>query len=215
LNDNLAPVANTSQPPIITAPDNALKLTEKELSRAEGLYWNPVADNVRRVYIKDGKLMYLRAAGNESELVPVGPNRFLMVGVRSYTEIEFKYAKNGAPSEMTFYEKDRKPLVQDRKPLVQKYVRSANYTPEELTQLAGRYFSPELNATFTIKTQGDKLVIHTGNWGDFLLTARFFDSFANTDEMGTILFTRNSKHALNGFTLRSGKVRSLQFDKVK
>jgi len=50
-----------------------------------------------------------------------------------------------------------------------------------------------------------------GNWGDFLLSARFFDSFSNPEEMGSIVFTRDRKNRISGFVMRSGKIRNLTF----
>jgi hypothetical protein len=82
------PAASQRSP--MAAPANAPKLSENELSSVAGLFWNPSTDNLRRLYVKDGRLMYLRAPGNVSELAPLGGNRFLMLGVRNRTEIVFK-----------------------------------------------------------------------------------------------------------------------------
>ena len=171
-----------------------------------GLYWNPVADNVRRVYVKDGKLMYFRAAGNESELAPLGGNRFLMLGVRNRTEINFQSRRPGAPLQMIVSEAGRKPVIQE-------FVKPAAYAPRQLSEFAGKYYSPELDTTYTINPQGDKLLFHTGNWGDFLLSPRFVDSFANQEEMGSLMFTRD-RNRVSGFVIRSGKVRNLRFNKI-
>jgi hypothetical protein len=72
-----------------------------------------------------------------------------------------------------------------------------------------------MDATYKIVPQGDKLLIRTGNWGDFLLSPRFIDSFANQEEMGSVMFTRDARKRVSGFVMRSGKVRNLRFDKVK
>lgn len=203
----LKPAAASQGGPAI-APTDAVKLSENELSAVAGLYWNPAADNVRRVYVKDGKLMYFRAPGNESELAPLGGNRFLMLGVRNRTEIEFKSPRPGAPSQMIVSEPGRKPLVQE-------FVKPASYTPQQLAEFAGEYYSPELDTTYTITPQDDKLLFRTGNWGDFLLSPRFADSFANPEEMGSLIFTRGNKKRVSGFVIRSGKVRNLRFSKIR
>jgi CubicO group peptidase (beta-lactamase class C family) len=197
-----------SQGEPITAPADGIKLSEKELSRVTGLYWNPVADTVRRVYMKDGKVMYFRAPGNESELAPLDRNRFLMLGVRNRVEISFQPSHPGEPAQMIFSEAGRKPSIQE-------LVKPASYTPQQLFEFAGEYFSPEVDATYKIVPQGDKLLIRTGNWGDFLLSPRFIDSFANQEEMGSVMFTRDARKRVSGFVMRSGKVRNLRFDKVK
>ncbi len=190
------------------APSDGVKLSEKELSAVAGLYWNPAADSVRRVYVKDGKLMYFRAPGNESELAPVGGKRFLMLGVRNRIEIEFKSPRPGAPLQMILSEAGRKPLVQE-------LTAPASYTQRQLAEFAGEYYSPELDTTYTITPQGDRLLFSTGNWGNFLLSPRFADSFANPEEMGSLIFTRDNKKRVSGFVIRSGKVRNLRFGKTR
>jgi hypothetical protein len=206
LADQLAPVV--TQPSPMVAPQDVAKLTEKELSSVAGLYWNPANDTVRRVYVKEGKLMYFRSTGNESELAPLAANRFLMLGVRTRVEITFKSPRAGAPLQMFFSESGGKPSVYDP-------VKPASYSPKQLVEFAGRYYSPELNTTYSISPKDDKLLFQTGNWGDFLLAPRFVDSFANPTEMGSIIFTRDSKKRVSGFVIRSGKVKNLSFTKIK
>ncbi|HEV2707482.1 MAG TPA: serine hydrolase domain-containing protein [Pyrinomonadaceae bacterium] len=200
--------ATASRSDTTLAPPQTVKLSEQELSRVAGLYWNPVADTVRRVYLKEGKLMYFRAPGNESELAPLGDNRFLMLGARNRVEISFKSPRPGAPLQMFFSEAGSRPSVQETVP-------PASYEPRQLNEFAGTYYSPELDTTYTLTPDKDRLLLRTGNWGDFLLSPRFVDSFANPQEMGSIVFTRDEKKRVSGFVIRSGKVRNLRFDKTR
>ena len=73
-----------------------------------GLYWNPANDTVRRVYVKDGKLMYQRAHGNESELAPLGGGRSLISGCATGSSCRLSRPP-GAPLQLTFAEAGRKP----------------------------------------------------------------------------------------------------------
>jgi len=200
------PAAAQGEPAV--APADAVKVSEKELAAVAGLYWNPTTDVVRRVYVKDGRLMYLRSPGNESELAPLGANRFVMLGVRNKVEVSFQPPRPGAPLQMLFAEGDRKPAVSE-------FVKAASYTPKQLDEFAGEYYSPELGVTYRMEARGDKLLFRTGNWGEFLLSPRFADSFANPEEMGSLLFTRDRKGRVGGFVVRSGKVRNLRFDKIR
>lgn len=199
--------ADSPNNPITAVPD-AVTLSAKELSSVAGLYWNPVNDNIRRVYVKDGKLMFARLPGSESALAPLGANRFQMLGVRNKIEIVFQSPRPNAPLQMML-------TVDGGKPSVHEPVVPASYKPQQLTEFAGVYHSSELNTTFSINTQGDKLLLRTGNWGDFSLAARFNESFANLEEFGSIMFTRDRRHKVTGFVLRSGKVKNLRFDKTR
>ena len=208
LADRFEPQAAGGQVPPAAAPEGKVELSEKELSGVAGLYWNPATDAVRRVYVKDGKLWYQRAPGNESELAPLGGGRFLMLGQRNRVELSFRAPRPGATPELTFSEPGRRPSVQQS-------VKPAAYGPQDLGEFAGSYYSAELGTTYTITPRGDKLLFRTGNWGDFLLAPRFADSFANPEEMGSLLFTRDRRNRVRGFVVRSGKVKNLPFDKVK
>lgn len=192
----------------VAVPSDAVKVSENELAGLAGLYWNPLNDTVRRVYVKEGKLIYSRAPGNESELAPLGDNRFLMLGVRNRVELTFKSPGAGAAPQLFFTEAGRTTSIQEP-------VKAASYRPEQLAEFVGEYYSPELNTTYSITIKEGKLLLRTGNWGDFLLTARFLDSFANPEEMGSIMFIRGPKNRIQGFSIRSGKVRNLRFSKIK
>ncbi|HLL75378.1 MAG TPA: serine hydrolase domain-containing protein [Pyrinomonadaceae bacterium] len=207
LADQLKQTAAAQGEPAVAPPD-AVKVPESELSKVAGLYWNPAADTVRRVYVKDGRLMYFRAPGNESELAPLGGNRFLMLGARGRVELTFKSPRAGEPFRLFFTEAGGKPSVHEP-------VRPASYGPPQLAEFAGEYHSPELDTTYRISPKDDKLLFRTGNWGDFLLSPRFADSFANPQEMGSIIFTRDRRGRVSGFVIRSGKVRNMRFDKVR
>lgn len=208
LADKLGPQPPGGQGAPPSVPEGTVKLSEKELSGVAGLYWNPANDAVRRVYVKDGKLLYQRAPGNESELAPLGGGRFLMLGLRSRVELSFQSPRPGAPLRLTFSEAGAKPSVQES-------VKPAAYRPQDLNEFAGSYYSAELDTTYTLTPRGDKLLFRTGNWGDFLLSPRFADSFANPEEMGSLLFTRDRGKRVKGFVIRSGKVKNLPFNKVK
>jgi CubicO group peptidase (beta-lactamase class C family) len=197
-----------SQDSQTVAPPNTVKLSEAELSRVVGLYWNPVVDAVRRVYVKDGNLMYFRAPGNESVLAPLGGNRFLMLGVKNRVEVTFQSSQPGVPLRMFFAETGGKPSVWEP-------VEPASYKPQQLAEYAGEYYSSELDTTYRITPRDDGLLFRTGNWGDFLLSPRFVDSFANPQEMGSLMFSRDPKNHVNGFVIRSGKVKNLRFNKIK
>jgi CubicO group peptidase (beta-lactamase class C family) len=206
LADHFTAAAGNPNNPINAVP-NAVSISAAEMSNVAGLYWNPATDNLRRMYVKDGQLMFARLPGSESALAPLGANRFQMLGVRNRIEIVFKSSRPNAPRQMLL-------TVDGGKPSVHEPVVPASYTPRQLNEFAGAYHSPELNSTFSIATQGDKLLLRTGNWGEFALTARFHDSFANPEEFGSIMFTRGRRNIVTGFVLRSGKVKNLRFDKT-
>jgi CubicO group peptidase (beta-lactamase class C family) len=205
LADQFKPAAaNTGAAPAL--PENPIKLSSEALSRWAGVYWSPANDLVRSVNVKEGKLIYSRIPGNESELVPLDESHFLMAGVRNRVEITFK--ASGTRKQMIFLETGGKPLIFEA-------VATPAYSPKQLAEFGGRYICPELDTTYMLTPKENQLLFQTGNWGDFLLSPRFADSFANPPEMGSLIFTRDARKRVSGFVVRSGKVRNLRCDKMR
>ena len=188
-------------------PDaKVIQLPEKELSAVAGSYFNFANSNFRRLYVKDGKLIYSRGS-SESELAPLGNNRFLMLGVPDRIEINFKSPQPGAPLQM-FTAVDGKVFI------VHDSVKPASYTPQQLGEFAGSYYNSEIDATYTLALRDDKLVLQRKNVDDVTpLVVQFADAFSAVGT-GSIRFTRDAKQQVTGFSLSTGRVRKLRFDKT-
>jgi len=177
---------------------------ESELQPVAGSYFNAAGNNFRRLYVKDGKLIYSRGS-SDSELAPLGDNRFLMLGVPDRVEISFKPPRPGAPLQMLTSANGGKPIVHER-------VEPASYTPEQLAQFAGTYFSEEIDATYTVSLAGDKLVLRRKNVDDAPLQLLFADTFLSVGS-GTLNFKRDPQNHVTGFVVNTGRVRNLRFTK--
>ena len=183
-----------------------IQVPEKELAAVAGSYFNFTNNNFRRLYVKNGKLFYSRGS-SESELAPLGNNRFLMLGVPDRIEISFKSPRLGAPLQMFTAANGKVFIVHDS-------VEPASYTPQQLKEFTGTYYSGEIDGTYTLALQDDKLVLRRKNVeGDTSLVVQFADGFSAVGT-GSIRFTRNGKHHVSGFLLSTGRVRKLRFDKT-
>src|SRR6185436_10607764 len=118
------------------------QVPEEELTAVAGSYFNFASNNFRRIYVKNGKLFYSRG-GSESELAPLGNNRFLMLGVPDRIEITFKSPRPGAPLQM-FTAANGKVFI------VHESVKPATYTSQQLAEFTGTYHSDEIEASYTI-----------------------------------------------------------------
>jgi CubicO group peptidase (beta-lactamase class C family) len=182
-----------------------ISLPEKELTAVTGSYFNSASNNFRRLYVKNGKLIYSRGS-SESELAPLGNNRFLMLGVPDRVEISFKSPRPGNPLQMFTSANGGKPFIHER-------VEPASYTSEELAQFAGTYHSEEIDATYTIFFQDNKLVLRRKNVDDAPLQLLFANTFSSVGS-GTLSFTRNNQNHISGFSVSTGRVRKLRFNKM-
>jgi CubicO group peptidase (beta-lactamase class C family) len=204
------------------AEAKAAEVSERELSSVTGIYFNPVTEVVRRITLKDGKLMYVRGPDNESELRPLGNNRFLMVGVPSI-RISFESSQRGAPPNMYVIDvpdpnqTTSHTLSNTGKPGTFEAVKAAVYSAKELTEFTGRYYSEELDATYRIAREGENLVvIRKKSEQAETLTPKFIDMFNATiaNQFSSVRFTRGPQQNVTGFTLTVRTARKIRFRKL-
>ena len=190
---------------IALAEPQVVQVPEKELAAVAGSYFDSPNNNFRRLYVKNGKLIYSRGT-SESELAPLGNNRFLMLGTPDRVEISFKSPRPGAPLQMFTVIVGVGASTHDS-------VESATYTTAQLAEFTGTYYSSEIDATYNIILQGDKLAVHRKNVdGETPMLGQFADTFAAAGT-GSIRFTRSRENQVSGFLLNTGRVRRLRFDK--
>lgn len=182
-----------------------ISLPEKELAAVAGSYFNSASNNFRRLYVKNAKLIYSRGS-SESELAPLGSNRFLMLGVPDRVEITFKAPRPGEPLQMFTSANGGKPIVHER-------VELASYTTEQLAPFAGTYYSEEIDATYIIVLEGNKLILRRKNVDDAPLQLLFANTFSSVGS-GTLSFTRNNQNHVSGFLVNTGRVRKLRFNRM-
>ncbi len=180
-----------------------VQVSDQELAAVSGSYFNFANNNFRRIYVKNGKLIYSRG-GSESELAPLGNNRFLMLGVPDQIEISFKSPRPGAPLQMFTAANGKVFFVHDA-------VKAATYTSSQLKEFTGTFYSEEIDATHEISLKDDKLVLRRKNLdGETTLIGQFADAFSAAGT-GGIRFTRDNQNRVNGFLLTTGRVRNLRF----
>ena len=180
-----------------------IQVSDQELAAVAGSYFNFANNNFRRLYVKNGKLMYSRG-GSESELAPLGNNRFLMLGVPDQIEISFKASRPDGPLQMFTAANGKVFFVHDA-------VKAATYTTQQLKEFSGTFYNGEIDATYTISLKDDKLMLRRKNVdGETPLVGQFADAFSAAGT-GGIRFTRDNQNRVNGFLLTTGRVRNLRF----
>jgi CubicO group peptidase (beta-lactamase class C family) len=182
-----------------------VQVPEKELAAVSGSYFASANNNFRQIYVRNGKLLYSRGT-SESELAPLGNNRFLMLGTPDRVELSFKSPRPGAPVQMITAVNGQVAMTHDA-------VESATYTAAQLIEFTGAYYSNEIDATYNISLQGEKLVLRRKNVdGETPLLGQFADAFSAAGT-GSIRFIRDGQKRVKGLLLNTGRVRGLRFDK--
>lgn len=205
----LAPAPAAASPSQAPAAGNAGNVGSTagapvDTARYTGVFWSP-AVGVRRVIARDGKLLYVRRQGSESELASAGGDRFRLLGAPVAVEVSFLAAAAGAPRRMQVSAEGEKPRVLDE-------VQPASLKPEDLAAYAGTYTSAELDTTWTLVIENGRLSLHPKRGPAMPLEPAFSEAFEGPP--GLLRFQRNGDKTITGFVVGAGRARDLKFVKT-
>lgn len=93
-----------------------------------------------------------------------------------------------------------------------KRIQVKELSPEQMREYAGDYYSVELDTTYKIVLQDDKIVARHRHHGDIPLVKSKEDAFTGRRWFfHKVQFFRNEKNRIEGFLLTGGRVRNLRF----
>jgi CubicO group peptidase (beta-lactamase class C family) len=182
----------------------AIELGAEQLEAKAGTYYDAQRGSLREVTCAEGQLQYQGLV-----LVPASETRFYFQDMPD-TEVEFAPATEHAPARLKtitasgdyFYER----------------VETVSPTQAELAQYAGRYYSPELDLTWTFVAGDGHLVAKRRKYVDSKLTPLFTDAF-NDDWLPLmgypttylVVFERDANGKVTGLRVTGTRVRNLSF----
>ncbi|MGC9335221.1 MAG: hypothetical protein ACP5JJ_13795, partial [Anaerolineae bacterium] len=191
------------------APEGVAAAVELGLAQLEervGTYFNARRAALRAVTCNKGRLQF-----QGYDLVPLSETEFFFE-VEPQTRVAFISAADGAVvgvktiTSSGDYGYDRVAVVAP--------------TAEVLAEYEGRYYSPELDITWTLVAQDDHLVAQRRKYMDSKLTSVFVDAFS--DDWGPlmgypttylVLFERDGRGTVTGLRVSGDRVRHLWFIK--
>jgi hypothetical protein len=185
---------------------SVVTVSEDQLRRVTGHYWNSANSSSRRIFVSDGKLMYQRAPGNESELGPQDGDRFVMLNVGADVEVSFEPA--GARPERMIV------VVDGGMPSVYEAYEPVALSSEDLTVYAGQYDSKELDTSYNLQVSEGRLMLETAFEQQVGLQPAIADVFTVPAFGVTLRFRRDAAGAIEGFGLDAGRVKNLRFDRT-
>jgi hypothetical protein len=96
-------------------------------------------------------------------------------------------------------------------------VRFTAATPgvEQLRELTGSYYSPEILVTWPVTLEGDHLVLNKGAGKDEDISGKLEPAMADTFTAGSGLvhFTRDASGRVSGFEISASRMRGIRFDR--
>lgn len=179
--------------------EEATKAPKFEPDLYTGTYYGADELLVRRIELRDGKLWYVRNGGQDSELAYEGGDRFRMLDVPMRAVLQFDHDKDGK-RHMTLE------LGTDR--TVMHSVAPFSPDADALAKFAGEYESAELDTAWRLSVDGTELKLYPRRGDPISLSPAFPDAFTGG---GLLLFQRNDRGDLTGFSLNVGRTRGLDF----
>ncbi len=191
-------------------PAIAKKATAKAATKAAaaapylGSYFAAATDTVYRIAEKDGGLM-LDMSGRMLPLNPDGPARF---------------AVQGYPATVSFTLADKKATqlglaIRSEPATIAMRFEPLKPTADALNAYAGRYYSPELDATLTLKVEDGKLVFKDIRraFVDMIgpLEPAMTDAFEGP--LGFLAFKRDASGQVSGFGLSASRMKAIAFER--
>lgn len=179
-----------------------VKLGPDRLGQLAGLYRNLKTDAVLKLGVK-GEGLVTQGGGRPRQLVPVAADRFV---TDNETEYVFEPAGPAPPSGVR-----ETPLGDDASTYVR--VEEARPGPQKLAEYEGRYWSEELDVTYTVAVQNGRLVVIRRPDPPVPLGPAYEDAFSPGGSDIVLRFTRNAAGSVDGLSMYTGRVRHLRFIK--
>ena len=192
-------------PAVVPAPLTTITVSVADLEQVTGIYVNPDTNNIRRIMVRDGQLIYSRGT-SESTLAPTGKRRFVMRGVPDVVEIRFEPEGGSKPLRMITTVNAVHSTTHLARP-------AARHSPEELQHFVGVYSSDELQVRYHLLYRDGKLYLNRPGLDETALVAEYGDAFS-VPGSGLFEFTRNDGR-ITGFAVGTGRAQGIRFEKIE
>lgn len=178
----------------------SLSLSTKELQQFEGDYWNEKEKYSRKIYLKNDTLRYSRAENNESPIVPIENKVFKMLNV-------------DADLTVSFDDKRMNVSVDKQSSSIFNLITDKDVSNQELFEYVGRYYSSEVETTYSISIKEDSIQMYHPRHGLIELEVLFRDVLRGSWPAAIVQVKRDSNNKVSGILISNGRVRDAWFEK--
>ncbi len=189
------------------APPKIIKLSPKHLAAVEGQYWNSAIGYPLKVYMKADTLRLFDEDWGERTLAPTGMRHFMLSGMDNEVGIRFFPATKDNAMQLAVEFNGREVARANQ-------IKVQTVTAEEMKNLSGSYYSPELDTRYQIKTENRQLWLKLKNQG-WKPMKRVKQDLYTQARVGQFNFTFSNDGQVSGFSLDAGRVQNLKFSKVE
>jgi CubicO group peptidase (beta-lactamase class C family) len=197
-----APAVESQAPPAAAGPaPQPITLSPETLKAYAGTYWLD-SNLLRRLVVDKDKLVYVRSSDNKSDLVPLSPTRFKMLGVPGDVYLDFAAMAGGLYGGFVFTESNGAKIKAKR-------IEAFEPNEAQLKEYTGTFYSEELDVRYAIAARAGSLVVRPGVGEEAEAGPMKKDVFAAGRFM--IEFDRDGKGRVSGFRISTGRVLNLKF----
>jgi hypothetical protein len=194
-----------SSPKAIGPDTPTVPISEQEMNKYKGLYWDYDTGIPLRIVVKDGSLSVESIPGHVISLLPLGSGLF---GLKDSTDRYVFHRPNDA-------ERWQLSIQNNAGKALSKYSSVTPFNPSatELKGYAGVYRSDEVDTKVHLIANGRSLVLERPKNVPSTFGPTAHDSFEN-DAGVNISFQRDSHGAVTGFLMNNGRTVNFHFDKA-
>ena len=197
--------ADESKAPTSTPAPGPFTLAPESLEAFAGTYWLE-SNLVRKLVVDKDKLVYVRSSDNTSDLAPLSPTRFRMLGVPGDVVLEFTGKAGGLYNAFTFTEANGARIGAKR-------IEPFEPTEAQLREYAGTFHSEELDVRYVVTVRAGSLRIKPG-LGEEVEAGPLKKDFFAASRFG-IEFDRDGKGRVSGLRISTGRVLNLKFTRER
>lgn len=183
--------------PLRTAAGNAPVPAAVDPAPFVGTYFSDEEQSAVGVEASEGKAI-LSFSGRKIPLTRIADDEF--VGMEGMIKVNFAEARQVARLS-----------IAERPATAYRRAETAQPSAAELASLVGSYRSPELLTTWSIRADGDKLLIKGRAVGESPLVPVIKDGFSSG--VGFVRFTRDASGAITGFEVSASRMQRIRFDR--
>jgi CubicO group peptidase (beta-lactamase class C family) len=191
-----------------TSAFDPASMTPEDFETFTGRYELNNAPGFVLSFSQEDGTFYTQATGQpQLEIRPTGPRSFELLAVDA--QLEFSNIEDGAAQNVTLFQNGMEQVG------TRLNGEAWDPSPEELQAFTGRYFSDELQTTYTLVVEDETLVLTHARLDDISLTPGGEDEFSGAMPVTTVTFERNESGEIVALLAGSGRSTDIRFEPVE
>lgn len=180
-------------------------IRNENLKKYTADYWCDASNVARKIYLKNDTLWFFRSEGNESPLIYLGNDEFIMYNTESRLKVKFIIGDNNSKTMMIG--------AGDPYNYYKLYI-PVKVNTKYLSEFTGQFFSPELKTIYTFTLKKDTLIGYHPKYGDFKIKVLKQDLFQSQKPLGTINFIRDNRKNIIGIRVAFERIKNFWLEKL-